>query len=211
MVSIATNLHRIRARINALNPRVKLIAVTKNRPPQAIKSLYAAGQRLFGENRIQEAQRKYPPLKADCPDLRLHLIGALQRNKVNVAASGMFAGIHSLDRPKLAERLAFYRTQGATIPPLFIQVNIGAEPQKDGVIPERAEPLLRLAERLELPVVGLMAIPPLRNSGGYFASLRRLQRKLGLEELSMGMSDDFEEAIKAGATCVRVGSALFAP
>lgn len=212
MVSIiASNLHRIKARINALGgERVQLIAVTKNRSAAEVEELWDAGQRLFGENRIQEAELKYSRLRVARSELRLHLIGALQRNKVNVVDSALFDCIQSLDRPELAERLALFQKRGATIPPLFIQVNIGNEPQKNGVAPQRAEELLRLASgQLKLPVVGLMAIPPPHNSGDYFAPLKQLQLKLGLAELSMGMSDDYEQAVKAGASYVRVGRGLF--
>lgn len=210
-MSIVDNLHRIRSRINAINPETELMAVTKSRSVAEIEELYAAGQRLFGENRVQEAESKYPPLKVRFPRLRLHLIGGLQRNKAKTAVK-LFDCIQTLDRPSLAERLA--TVGGAKMPPLFIQVNIGNESQKGGVAPSQAEPLLKRAEGLGLRVEGLMAIPPpaenASSSRSYFVEMEELRRRLGLPRLSMGMSADFEEAIKAGASCVRVGSALFA-
>jgi PLP dependent protein len=212
----AQSLHAILARIDAARkaalvpaPETVLIAVAKTHGPEAIRPLLDAGQRVFGENRVQEAQAKWPALKADHPDIRLHLIGPLQTNKVRDAV-GLFDAIHTLDRPKLADALAAERTRGGRAPLLFVQVNTGEEKQKAGVAPAEAPDLIAYARKLELPVQGLMCIPPVdRDPAPHFAFLAKLAQENGLPLLSMGMSADFESAIRFGATHVRVGSALF--
>ena len=187
-----------------------LIAVSKTFGPEDITPLIAAGQREFGENRVQEARAKWPALKANCPDIILHLIGPLQSNKAGEAVA-LFDVIHTVDREKIARALkAEMERQGRSLP-CFVQVNIGEEPQKAGVAPGEAVRFARLCrEAVGLDVVGLMCIPPAdMPPGPYFAQLAGLARQAGLAGLSMGMSADFETAAMMGATHVRVGSALF--
>ena len=188
---------------------VRLIAVSKTHGPDAIRPLIAAGQGDFGENRVQEAQAKWPDLKSEAPEVRLHLIGTLQSNKAEDAVA-LFDSIHSVDRPSLVAALATAMAKLGRRPDCFLQVNIGDEPQKGGCAVAEL-PALVEAARL-LPVVGLMAIPPAEvEAAPYFALLAKLARRHGLTGLSMGMSADYETAIMAGATHVRVGTALFGP
>ena len=191
---------------------VTLVAVGKTHPAPWIEAAVAAGQRLFGENRVQEAQGKFPELKARHPDLVLHLIGPLQTNKADVAV-GLFDVIETLDRPKLARVLAKEMDRAGRRPACFVQVNTGEEPQKAGVAPGEADALVALArDELGLPVRGLMCIPPFdEEPAPHFALLREIARRNGLETLSMGMSADYETAIRFGATHVRVGTAIFGP
>ena len=191
-------------------PAVTLIAVSKTHGAERIRPVLAAGQRVFGENRVQEAKAKWPPLRAEFPDVALHLIGPLQSNKTREAVE-LFDAIHSLDRPKLAHALAAEMERAGKRPALFIQVNTGEEPQKAGVAPADAAGFIALCrDELKLPVEGLMCIPPANETPApHFALLAKLAREHGLALLSMGMSADFETAIKFGATHVRVGSALF--
>ncbi len=216
-VTPAAALSHILARIEAARksavasaPAVRLIAVSKTHGPEKLRPLLEAGQRLFGENRVQEAKAKWPALKADYPDVELHLIGPLQSNKTREALE-LFDVIHSLDRPKLAHALAAEMQKAGRCPKLFIQVNTGEEPQKAGIAPAEAPGFITLCrEELQLPVIGLMCIPPAdENPAPHFALLAKLARTHGLKELSMGMSADFETAIRFGASYVRVGSALF--
>jgi len=186
-----------------------LIAVSKTQPTEAIDALIAEGQRVFGENRVQEAQAKWPALKASYPDLRLHLIGQLQSNKAGDAVP-LFDAIHSLDRPSLAEALAKAMVRAGRRPDCFIQVNIGEEPQKGGCAIADLPVLLARCRELDLPIVGLMCLPPEGTEAApYFALLAKLARRHGLAGLSMGMSADYESAVMIGATHVRVGTALF--
>ncbi len=187
-----------------------LIAVSKTRAAERIRPVLAAGQRLFGENRVQEAKVKWPALREEFPGIELHLIGPLQSNKAREAVE-LFDCIQSLDRPKLAHALREAMDRTGRSPLLFVQVNTGEEPQKAGVPPGEAVALVSLArETLHLPVAGLMCIPPAdENPAPHFALLAKLARELGLSGLSMGMSEDFETAIRFGATHVRVGSAIF--
>jgi pyridoxal phosphate enzyme (YggS family) len=189
---------------------IELVAVAKTFGPDAVAAAYAAGQRVFGENRVQEAQAKYPDLKAAHPDLVLHLIGPLQTNKTEDAVA-LFDVVETLDRPKLARSLAKARDKLGRCPELYIQVNTGGEEQKAGCAPEEAGALLALArDELGLPVVGLMCIPPVEEPPAlHFGLLKRLAGELGLARLSMGMSGDYEAAVTVGATSVRVGSAIF--
>jgi len=200
------------ARKSAVAPAaaVTLIAVSKMHGEERIRPVLAAGHRVFGENRVQEAKAKWPPLRAEFPDTALHLIGPLQSNKTREAVE-LFDAIHSLDRPKLAHALAAEMEKSGRRPALFIQVNTGEEPQKAGVAPADAPGFIALCrDELKLPVEGLMCIPPAdENPAPHFALLAKLAREHGLACLSMGMSADFETAIKFGATHVRVGSALF--
>jgi PLP dependent protein len=189
---------------------VTLVAVSKTHDAGTVSSAIAAGQRVFGENRVQEAQAKYPALKAAHSDLVLHLIGPLQTNKLKEAVA-LFDVIESVDRPKLADALAREMERSGRRPRCFIQVNTGEEPQKAGVPPAAADAfIVECRERWRLPIVGLMCIPPLdQEPSPHFALLREIARRHQLPELSMGMSADYEIAIRLGATHVRVGTAIF--
>lgn len=188
---------------------VALVAVSKTHPAEAVAQALAAGQLLFGENRVQEAAAKFPALRAAHPRLRLHLIGPLQTNKARDAVR-LFDRIESLDRPRLAEALAAAAAKEGRAPDCLIQVNTGREPQKAGCAPEDAAALLAHARGLGLLVPGLMCIPPAEGDPApHFALLADMARDLGLAVLSMGMSGDYPAAIAAGATHVRVGSAIF--
>ena len=191
-------------------PSTTLVAVSKTHGEEKIRPLLEAGQRVFGENRVQEAKAKWPALKTDYPDVELHLIGPLQSNKTAEAVA-LFDCIETLDRPKLAHALAAEMEKAGKRVPLFVQVNTGAEPQKAGIAPEDVAAFIALSrDELKLPVEGLMCIPPAEeNPAPHFALLAKLARENGLAKLSMGMSGDFETAVKFGATHVRVGSALF--
>ena len=188
---------------------VTLIAVSKTHPADAIRPLLAAGHRDFGENRVQEAQEKWPALRSDYPDARLHLIGQLQSNKAADAVA-IADAIHSVDRPSLIAALARAMDASGRRPDCFVQVNIGAEEQKGGCAIDALPALLSESRAADLPVAGLMCIPPADTEAApYFALLSKIARDHGLAALSMGMSDDFETAVMLGATHVRVGSALF--
>jgi hypothetical protein len=195
------------ARLEAAD--VTLIAVSKTHDADAIEPLLAAGHRVFGENRVQEAQGKWPALKARWPGVRLHLIGQLQSNKADEAVA-LFDAIHSVDRPSLVAALGKAMDKAATRPDCFLQVNVGEEPQKGGCTPAELPALIDAAVSAGLPVAGLMCIPPAEvEPAPYFALLAKLARRHGLPGLSMGMSGDFETAVTIGATHVRVGTALF--
>lgn len=189
---------------------VELVAVSKTHPAASVEAAIAAGQRVFGENRVQEAAEKYPALKALHAGLRLHLIGPLQTNKVRAAVE-LFDVVQTVDRARLAEALAAERDKRGRCPDLLVQVNTGEEAQKAGVAPGDADALIALCrDRLRLPVRGLMCIPPAAEEPSpHFALLREIARRNGLPELSMGMSGDFALAIRLGATLVRVGTAIF--
>ena len=214
---IADRLAAVKAQIAAAaaaagrDPReVRLVAVAKTHGPQAVEAALVAGQQLFGENRVQEAQGKYPALKQRFPGLVLHLIGPLQTNKVKEAVA-LFDAIESVDRVKLADALAKEMARAGRRPQCFIQVNTGEEPQKAGIPPREADAFVAYCrDELGLPVVGLMCIPPVEEEPSpHFALLREIARRNGLASLSMGMSADFELAIRLGATHVRVGTAIF--
>jgi PLP dependent protein len=189
---------------------VRLVAVTKTFGADAVVPVLAAGHRIFGENRVQEARAKWPALRARYPGIELHLVGALQSNKAKDAVE-LFDAVHSIDRARIAEAIASEMARQGRRPELFIQVNTGAEPQKAGVAPGELAGLLRhCREALGLAVAGLMCIPPVEEEAGvHFAFLAKLAGELGLQGLSMGMSADFETAISFGATHVRVGSEIF--
>ncbi len=191
---------------------VELVAVSKTFGADRIEPVIAAGQKLFGENRVQEAQGKWPALKEKYGQVELHLIGPLQSNKANDAVA-LFDVIHTIDRVKIAKAIAAEMKKQDRRPRLLVQVNTGEEPQKAGVMPEETMALVRQCEReFGLAIEGLMCIPPLDEEPAlHFALLENLARDLGLKELSMGMSADFETAIAFGATCVRVGTAVFGP
>jgi hypothetical protein len=214
---ITANLAQIRARIAAAARvagreagAVTLVAVSKTHPQEAIEAALAAGQRVFGENRVQEAQQKYPALKERYPDLILHLIGPLQTNKVRDAVA-LFDVIETVDRPRLAAALAAEMAKTGKRPDCFIEVNTGEEAQKAGIAPDEAGAFVgECRERLRLPLRGFMCIPPPAETPAiHFAFLRELARRNDLPLLSMGMSADFETAIRFGATHVRIGTAIF--
>ena len=198
------------ARLAGRDPgHIALIAVSKTHGPEAIRPLIEAGQRDFGENRVQEAQAKWPDLKAGTPGLRLHLIGSLQSNKAEDAVA-LFDAIHSVDRPSLVAALAKAMAGRGRRPDCFVQVNIGDEPQKGGCPVADLPSLLAKCREAGLPVAGLMAIPPADvEAAPYFALLAKLARRHALPGLSIGMSADYETAVMLGATHVRVGTALF--
>ncbi len=215
--TIAANLAALRQRMAAAakaasrDPAaVTLVAVSKTHPPEAVEAALAAGQRVFGENRVQEAQAKFLPLKARYPDLRLHLIGPLQTNKVKEAVA-LFDVIETVDRPRLAEALAKEMERQGRRLECFIEINAGHEPQKAGVAPEAADAFIaECRTRWKLDVRGLMCIPPEgRDPAPHFELLAAIAKRNGLSDLSMGMSADFEIAIACGATLVRVGTAIF--
>lgn len=189
---------------------VTLIAVSKTFDGDHIEPALVAGHRHFGENRVQESQKKWPDLKQKYPDTRLHLIGPLQSNKAADAVE-LFDVIHTVDREKIAKSLAGEMKKQDRILDVYIQVNTGEEPQKAGILPQEADAFIsRCIEHHGLNVVGLMCIPPVdENPELHFQLLSEMASKHGLEEVSMGMSSDYQQAIKAGATCVRVGSAIF--
>jgi pyridoxal phosphate enzyme (YggS family) len=212
---IAAHLADVRARIDKAaraggrtGADVTLIAVSKTHPAEAIERALAAGQRHFGENRVQEAEAKWPALKAKYPDVTLHLIGGLQTNKVKDALA-LFDVVHTLDRPKLADAIARIGAETGVRPPCFIQVNTGEEAQKGGIPPLETDAFVAGC-RGKVDVVGLMCIPPVGDPPApHFALLKKFARRNGLPGLSMGMSGDYETAVRMGATHVRIGSAIF--
>ncbi|HEX3862181.1 MAG TPA: YggS family pyridoxal phosphate-dependent enzyme [Stellaceae bacterium] len=215
--SIAANLAAVCGRIEAAalaggRPQgsVNLIAVSKTHPAAAVRAALATGQRIFGENRVQEALAKFPGLREEFPDLILHLIGPLQTNKVKDAVSCCDV-IETLDRPRLAEALAREMERSGRLLPCYVEVNTGEEAQKAGVLPTAADDFIRdCRDRLGLSIAGLMCIPPADEEPAlHFALLREIARRNGIADLSMGMSADFETAIRFGATHVRVGTAIF--
>lgn len=216
MVPVAANIETVKAKIAAAAREagrapssVRLVAVTKTQPDAAVTEALAAGQRLFGENRVQEAMARWQDRRAAFADIELHLIGPLQTNKVKEAVA-LFDAIETVDRPKLAQALAAEMKKQGRAVRCFIQVNTGEEPQKSGVAPRDLPALLAACAECGLPVGGLMAVPPADDPPAlHFALLKKLAARHGLAELSMGMSGDYEEAIALGATCVRVGTALF--
>ncbi|WP_339645579.1 YggS family pyridoxal phosphate-dependent enzyme [Jannaschia helgolandensis] len=210
------SLPEITARIRAACARadrspaeVSLIAVSKVQPPERVEAVLDAGHRIFGENRVQEAQGKWPAWKDAYDGVELHLLGPLQSNKVRPAME-LFDTIHSIDRIKLARRIADMAQETGRCPGLFLQVNTGEEDQKAGVFPSEADAFIHEVRGLDLPVLGLMCIPPADETPSlHFALLAKIAARNGLSGLSMGMSADFEQAIALGATHVRVGSAIF--
>lgn len=188
---------------------VNLVAVSKKQPIERIHEMLKCGHRLYGENRVQEAQERWVDLRPQYPDLKLHLIGPLQTNKVKDAVA-LFDVIETLDRPKLVKALSREMQNQNKDLPCFVQVNIGAEEQKSGVLPEDLDDFLQLCREEQLNVIGLMCIPPLGEPPAmHFALMQKLAQRYDLKELSMGMSNDYDRAIPLGATYVRVGTALF--
>lgn len=217
MSDIVANLAQVRAAIAAAareagrDPAdIVLVAVSKTHGAEAVAEALAAGQRVFGENRVQEAKAKFPALREGHPGLRLHLIGPLQTNKVRDAVA-LFDVLETIDRPKLARAVADEMARSGRRPDCLVQVNIGREPQKAGIDPDQADALITLCrDQYRLPVVGVMAIPPAdQDSAPHFARLADIARRNGLNVVSMGMSGDYPVAIRCGATHVRVGSAIF--
>jgi PLP dependent protein len=215
--AIAANLAAVQERIEAAArsagrapESVSLVAVSKTHPARSVRAALLAQHRVFGENRVQEAEAKYPELRESFPNLALHLIGPLQTNKVRDALA-IFDVIETVDRPRLAHALAKEMEHSGCRPPCLIEVNTGEEAQKAGVLPAEADGFItECRDRLGLPIIGLMCIPPLdEEPAPHFALLREIARRNGLAVLSMGMSADFEKAIRFGATYVRVGTAIF--
>ncbi len=213
----ATGLDHVTARLAAAADEVgrspgdvTLIAVSKTFEPQDIRPVLQAGHRHFGENRVQESQGKWPELKAEYPDVTLHLIGPLQSNKAADAVA-LFDVIHSVDRPKIARALAKEMATQNRALQLFVQVNTGEEPQKAGVLPADVHDFVAMCrDELGLEISGLMCIPPVEEEPAiHFAFLKKLADEVGVSGLSMGMSSDFETAVQLGATHTRVGSAIF--
>jgi hypothetical protein len=214
---VSANLAAVKAKIAQAasdadrNPEdVTLIAVSKVQPRDRVEAALLAGHRVFGENRVQEAEERWPPFKERFPDVQLHLIGPLQTNKARAAVQ-LFDTIHTVDRPRLAATLARLFDETGRRLPCYIEINTGSEPQKAGVLPEDADAFIKSCrEEYQLPVVGLMCIPPAADvPAPHFAFLADIAKRNGLTRLSMGMSADYEAAVQLGATDVRVGSSIF--
>ena len=209
LAEIKKQIHKAEVSFSKSIGSTKLIAVSKVQPNNRIKSVLEEGHRVFGENRIQEAQSKWPAFKQHYQDLELHIIGPLQTNKTR-AAMELADSIHTLDRPKLATNMARLAQELGRCPELFVQVNTGGEEQKSGVLPAETEVFVKDCLDMDLPIKGLMCIPPIQEEASlHFALLKKISENCGLKYLSMGMSADFEKAISFGATHIRVGSAIF--
>ncbi len=207
--SIKNLIHQAEVNSSRVIGSTKLIAVSKVQPNDRIENVLESGHRVFGENRIQEAQSKWPAFRQQYEDIELHIIGPLQSNKTRVAME-LADSIHTLDRLKLAKNMARLAQDLGQCPELFVQVNTGDEPQKSGVLPKETELFVKECLIMDLPVKGLMCIPPINEEASlHFALLKKISENCGLSQLSMGMSGDFEKAISFGATHVRVGSAIF--
>ena len=209
LAQVSTEISQVERAFDRAEGAVELIAVSKVQPNERVLAVLNQGQRVFGENRVQEAEGKWPEFKSDFPDARVHLLGPLQTNKAR-AALQLFDCIHTLDRPKLATTFARLAQELGHCPPMFAQVNTGLEDQKAGVVPAAVDDFVATCRALDLPLVGLMCIPPVDEEASmHFALLAKLAKRNGLAQLSMGMSADFAKAISFGATHVRVGSAIF--
>ena len=210
------SLSEIRQRINVSEQKAgrkagttQLIVVSKTQPNARVKAVLQAGHRLFGENKVQEAAGKWPAFREQYEGVQVHMLGPLQTNKTR-QAFGLFEAIHSLDRPKLAKTCTRLAQEMGDCPDLFIQINTGCEPQKAGILPIDADAFIKTCRDLDLPVVGLMCIPPADEEPSlHFALLRKIAVRNGVDGLSMGMSGDFERAVAMGASHIRVGSAIF--
>ncbi|MRU14666.1 YggS family pyridoxal phosphate-dependent enzyme [Roseovarius sp. A21] len=206
---IQTRIRKAEAEAGRAKGSVRLIAVSKKQPNERVEAVLDQGHRVFGENRVQEAAAKWPEFREKFEGVELHLIGPLQTNKVRQAFD-LCQYIHAVDRPKLAKTIARIAQEEGHCPGVFIQVNTGEEEQKAGILPSEADDFIKECEGLDLPVEGLMCIPPVEEEASlHFALLAKIAARNGLEGLSMGMSGDFEKAIALGATHVRVGSAIF--
>jgi hypothetical protein len=209
LAEITARIHKAEEAAGRPVGATKLIAVSKVQPNERVEAVLDEGHRLFGENKVQEAAGKWPEFRARYEGVEVHLLGPLQTNKARQAME-LFEAIHSVDRPKLAKTLARLAQEMGHCPDLFIQVNTGEEPQKAGVLPGEADDFIAECRALDLPVSGLMCIPPVEEEPSlHFALLGKIAARNGLEGLSMGMSGDFERAVALGATHVRVGSAIF--
>lgn len=206
---IKANIAKAEAAAGRAQGSTKLIAVSKVQPNERVEAVLKEGHRLFGENRVQEAAGKWPTFRESYPDTDVHLIGPLQTNKARQAFE-LFQAIHSVDRPKLAKTIARLAQEVGHCPQLFIQVNTGEEPQKAGILPAEADAFIAECRAMDLPLEGLMCIPPADEEPSlHFALLGKIAARNGLAGLSMGMSGDYESAIALGATHIRVGSAIF--
>ena len=209
LAEINNLIHQAELNCSGSTGSVKLIAVSKVQPDDRVEAVLEEGHRVFGENRVQEAQSKWPTFKQKYQDVELHIIGPLQTNKTR-AAMELADCIHTLDRTKLATTMARIAQDLGKCPELFVQVNTGDEPQKSGVSPKETQAFVKECLDMDLPVKGLMCIPPVNEEASlHFALLKNIAEDCGLSDLSMGMSSDFETAISFGATHVRVGSAIF--
>lgn len=209
LAEIQSRIHAAEQASRRPHGSTRLIAVSKMQPNARVAAVLAQGHRVFGENRVQEAASKWPDFRSQYDGIELHIIGPLQTNKTRQAME-LADVIHTLDRPKLAKTMARLSQEMGRCPQLFIQVNTGEEPQKAGVLPDEADGFVADCRALDLPVTGLMCIPPVEEEPAlHFALLAKLAERNGLSDLSMGMSGDFETAIRLGATHVRVGSAIF--
>lgn len=209
LTEIESRIHAAEAKAGRDKGNTTLIAVSKVQPDERVATILEEGHRTFGENRVQEAAGKWPAFRETYADVDLHLIGPLQSNKVRQAME-LADAIHTLDRPKLANAIARVAQEIGQCPDLFIQVNTGEEPQKAGVLPAQADAFIADALAMDLPIKGLMCIPPVDEEASlHFALLGKIAARNGLTGLSMGMSGDFERAVALGATHVRVGSAIF--
>ena len=209
LAEIKSRIRQTEAKFSRSIGSTKLIAVSKVQPNNRVESVLEEGHRIFGENRVQEAQSKWPIFKNKYDNVELHIIGPLQTNKTR-AAMELADSIHTLDRIKLAKAIARIAQELGECPNLFVQVNTGNEEQKSGVLPQEVESFVKDCLIMDLPVKGLMCIPPVNEEASlHFALLKNIADNCGLKQLSMGMSDDFEKAISFGATHIRVGSAIF--
>jgi len=209
LCDIIDRIHAEERRVGRPVGATRLIAVSKVQPIERVEAVLEQGHRLFGENKVQEAAGKWPGLRERFDGVELHLIGPLQTNKARQAMA-LFDAIETVDRPKLALTLSRLRDELGHCPKLYIQVNTGEEPQKAGVMPAEADGFIAECRALGLPIVGLMCIPPVEEESSlHFALLAKIAARNGVQELSMGMSGDFERAVAQGATSVRVGSAIF--
>ncbi len=209
LTEISQRIAKAEASAGRASGATQLIAVSKRQPDDRVAEVLAQGHRLFGENQVQEAAGKWPAFRETYPDANVHLLGPLQTNKAR-QAMGLFDAIHSLDRIKLANTLARLAQDDGCCPDLFIQVNTGEEPQKSGILPADTDAFVAECRALDLPIVGLMCIPPVDEEPAlHFALLAKLAKRNDLAGLSMGMSGDYERAVALGATHVRVGSAIF--
>lgn len=209
LVEITSRIRAAEEKNGRISGSVSLIAVSKVQPNERVLSVLNLGHRVFGENYVQEAVDKWPDWRTAFSGVSVHMLGPLQTNKARQAVE-LFDAIHSVDRPKLAKTLARLAQERGACPELFLQVNTGAEPQKAGILPSDADGFIAECRSMDLPITGLMCIPPVDEEPSlHFALLAKIAERNGVDGLSMGMSDDFEKAIAFGATHVRVGSAIF--